>query len=79
MLCSEAYVENEKEKTKLALTQAYATAAWSRTKKMPKLDTVLNDVSRKPRKKKQTTNEILESIKVINATLGGVENGKGIR
>lgn len=70
-LYSEGYAEKTKEANKLALTQAYATAVWSRAKKMPKLETILKGLDKKPRKKKQTAEEILETIKVLNTAFGG--------
>lgn len=70
-LYSGGYAESEKDKAKLAMTQAYATAVWSRVKKVPKLDTILKNLDKKPRKKKQSAEELLETIKALNTALGG--------
>jgi hypothetical protein len=70
-LYSEGYAEKEKEANKLALTQAYASAVWSRAKKIPKLETILKGMDKKPKKKKQSAEELLETIKALNIAFGG--------
>lgn len=64
----EAYTENEEERSKELIIQAYYTEAFARMKKLPKLDKILN--STKP-KKKQTAEEMLRVVEELNRRLGG--------
>lgn len=64
----EAYTENEEERSKELIIQAYYTEAFARIKKLPKLEKILN--STKP-KKKQTDEEMLRVVEELNRKLGG--------
>jgi replication initiation and membrane attachment protein DnaB len=66
----ECYVDNQTNKYKDLITQAYFTAYFQRVKKMPKLEKLLNDVDRKL-KKQQTAEEMFEVVKRLNSALGG--------
>lgn len=65
-----AHHENLKEEFKDTLRLAWYTAAFTRAKDLPKLETVLADVSDK---KKQTSEEMMAMAKMLNATHGGIE------
>ena len=71
-LCVESYCEAEEERSKQLIAQAYYVEAFARMKKLPKLEKILN--STKP-KKKQTTDEMLATVKKLNAMFGGEVNG----
>ena len=64
----EAYTEDEEERSKELIIQAYYTEAFARMKKLPKLEKILN--STKP-KKKQTDEEMLRVVEELNRKLGG--------
>lgn len=64
--------EIEQYRNEQSITQAYMTAAWQRSKKMPKLSEVLKKV--KP-KKPMTSEQMLDEIKKLNAAFGGTVNG----
>lgn len=64
----EAYTENEEERSKELIIQAYYTEAFARMKKLPKLDKILK--STKP-KRKQTDEEMLRVVEELNRKLGG--------
>ena len=63
----EAYIENEEERSKELIIQAYYTEAFARIRKLPKLEKILN--STKP--KKQTDEEMLRAVEELNKRLGG--------
>lgn len=69
-LCIESYAEVEEERSKQLIIQAYYTEAFARMKKLPRLKDLLKD-----KKKKQTTDEMLETVKKLNAMFGGEING----
>ncbi len=64
----EAYTENEEERSKELIIQAYYTETFARMKKLPKIEKILN--STKPRKK-QTAEEMLRVVEELNRRLGG--------
>lgn len=64
----EGYTEREEERSKELIAQAYYTEAFSRMKKLPKLEKILN--ASKP-KKKQTDEEMLRVVEELNRRLGG--------
>lgn len=65
-LCIESYAEVEEERSKQLIAQAYYTEVFARMKKLPKLKDLLKD-----KKKKQTTDEMLATVKKLNAMFGG--------
>ena len=69
-LCIESYAEVEEERSKQLIAQAYYTEVFARMKKLPKLKDLLKD-----KKKKQTTDEMLATVKKLNAMFGGEVNG----
>ena len=69
-LCVEGYCEAEEERSKQLIAQAYYVEAFARMKKLPKLKDLLKD-----KKKKQTTDEMLATVKKLNAMFGGEVNG----
>lgn len=64
-LCVEAYSEIRKERMQELVIQAYYTEAFARMKKLPKLKDLLKE------KKKQSSEQMLETVKRLNAMLGG--------
>lgn len=64
----EAYIENEEERSKELIIQAYYTEAFARMKKLPKLEKILNSTKSK---KKQTDEEMLRVVEELNRRLGG--------
>lgn len=64
----EAYTEDEEERSKELIIQAYYTESFARMKKLPKLDKILK--STKP-KRKQTDEEMLRVVEELNRKLGG--------
>lgn len=64
----EAYTENEEERSKELIIQAYYTEAFARMKKLPKLDKILNSTKSK---RKQTDEEMLRVVEELNRKLGG--------
>ena len=72
VICIEGYIAINTESLKEAITVAYMGAAWQRSKKMPRLETVLSKIdgtTRKKTKKKQTPEEMLEVAKAITDNL----------
>lgn len=61
----EAYYEREQEISKRGLTLAYLTAAWARSKKMPKPESVIGKI------KEPSEGDALAEIKKLNAAFGG--------
>lgn len=64
----DAYVEHETAEFKQGLTMAYMGASWQRSKKMPRLETVLNKVdgtTRRKKKKAQTPQEMMAVFKAM--------------
>lgn len=64
----------ERDKWKLAMWQAWNTAAMSRARKMPSLERLMSKMDDKP--KRQTKKEIWGTIEMIHAMLGGKTVGK---
>jgi hypothetical protein len=56
----------------LSIMQAWITANWARSKRMPNLDKVLNQ--NKPKQKEMTDEQMLNQIKALNAMFGGAVN-----
>lgn len=72
IICIEGYVSTHTESLKEAITVAYMNASWQRSKKMPRLETVLNKIdgtTRKKTKKAQTPEEMLAVAKAVTENL----------
>lgn len=72
IICIEGYVATHTESLKEAITVAYMGAAWQRSKKMPRLESVLSKIdgtTRKKTKKAQTPEEMLAVAKAITENL----------
>jgi hypothetical protein len=69
----EAFEEKSKREQEAQLTTAYLTAYWHRVKKMPSLKEVLG--IKKKEKRKQTAEEMLETVKRLNEMFGGSVKG----
>lgn len=67
----DSFVKKEKQRQKELVTLAYYIEGFARQKKLPKLEKLINDID-KAGKKKQTTEEMLETVKKLNAMFGGV-------
>lgn len=65
-----AYVDKVKLENENSLAVAYTNAALQRSKKMPPLKELIKD---KP--KQQTTEQMLATVKHLNAMFGGEVNG----
>lgn len=62
IICAEEYVAAHIGSFKEAITVAYMNAAWQRSKKMPRLETVLKKIdgtTRKEKKKAQSPEEMV--------------------
>jgi hypothetical protein len=69
MLIAENYNYLRQQQREDMLTQAYLTAAWSRTqKRLPSLKQILEDS--KP-KKPQTDEQMLDVVKLLQTQFGG--------
>lgn len=66
----EEYNEKQKTEAKEKLILTYLNAAWVRTKRMPNLKRLLNQIDH-AQLKPMTAEQILERVKQINAALGG--------
>lgn len=64
------YVKKEKQRQKELVTLAYYIEGFARQKKLPKLEKLMNDID-KTDKKPQTTDDMLETVKKLNALFGG--------
>lgn len=63
IICAEEFVAAQIGSFKEAVTVAYMNAAWQRSKKMPRLESVLKKIdgtTRKEKKKAQTPEEMYE-------------------
>lgn len=67
---AKAYNDKQKQKQEDLIVLQYMNAAWQRSKKMPALNEV---IERKP--KQQTTEQMLATVKHLNAMFGGEVNG----
>lgn len=63
------FVENQKEQYKMSIMNAYYTAALERQKRLPKFETLIKNIDKKAHNKKQSTEEMLNAIKAINANI----------
>jgi hypothetical protein len=66
----EEYNNLKIEEMKTLITQAYYTAAFERSKKLPNLSNVLNKMTLN-QKREMTSEEMLENIKRLNEAFGG--------
>lgn len=66
---------DNKNRTNLAIAQAWMTANWYRAKRMPDLDKVLT--KDKTEQKQMTDEQMLNQIKALNAMFGGAVNKDG--
>lgn len=66
----DSFVKKEKQRQKELVTLAYYIEGFARQKKLPKLEKLINDID-KADKKKQTTEDMLETVKKLNAMFGG--------
>jgi len=64
------YIDDEKMKNKYMIAQAWHTESFSRMKKLPKLNRVLESMDKK-NSEPMTPESMLEEIKRINAQFGG--------
>lgn len=64
----EAFTDKLKFEAKERITQSWMTAAFYRSKKMPKLEKLLKDMDGK---QAQTPEDMLEVVKRLNAKFGG--------
>ncbi|WP_019534208.1 hypothetical protein [Paenibacillus ginsengihumi] len=69
MLAVEAYNDRRQQEREQMLTQAYLTAAWQRTRKLPKLKKVLEDSRPRAAAKVQTPEQMLAITKMIHRAL----------
>ena len=69
----DAYEIEEKLQHEKDMAVAYLTAYWHRVKKMPSLKEVLG--IKKPAKRTQTPEEMLETVKRLNEAFGGTVSG----
>ncbi len=53
------------------MAAAYLSAALSRTKKMPKFDTIVKHVDKE--KKQMTSEQMYQKVKQLNVAFGGVQ------
>lgn len=67
----EEFYHNKEIESKNDITIAYMTAYWHRVKKMPDLNKLLD--RKAPVKKQQTDENMLATIRALNAALGGKE------
>ena len=72
---SEQIIESKKQdienKIDVALITAYFAAGWQRSKKLPKLDSVLKKTKKKRKQPTQEPEKMLDTIKMIHAMCGG--------
>ena len=66
----DAYMEEQMDKTRLAIVQAFYTAALGRAKKMPKLDELLKKIEQR-KKRKMTAEEMFAVVRQLHAAFGG--------
>jgi hypothetical protein len=64
------YIDDEKMKNKYMIAQAWHTEHFSRLKKLPKLNKVLENIEKK-NSEPMTPESMLEEIKRMNAQFGG--------
>lgn len=68
--CAKHYHKRKEEENERTIIQAYMTAAWQRSKRMPDLDHVLNK-SRGEEQVDQSAEQMLTMAKILNARFGG--------
>lgn len=73
IMCGEAHEKNMSEHFKTAMIAAWFNAFWLRGGEMPNFETLMNTLDGKqPEIIEMTDEEIFETIKVLNASLGGI-------
>lgn len=65
---AESYLERKEIESEERILQAYLTALWSRTKKMPNINKILK---REKENKVMTDDEMLKQVMKLNALFGG--------
>ncbi|MCG8484645.1 MAG: hypothetical protein MJA31_15135 [Clostridia bacterium] len=70
-LYAEVHQENEKSEYNNLMAAAYLGAALSRTKRMPKFDTIVKHVDKE--KKQMTSEQMYQKVKQLNVAFGGVQ------
>lgn len=63
-----AYSNRIKSQQEENILQAYFTATWSRSKKLPNIEKILNKLSPP---KEMSNEEMLNKVKMLNAMFGG--------
>ena len=67
----DGWQENQKEKFSELISLAWYTAAFSRQEKLPPLKGLLQQLENTQQHQKQTDEEMLAMVKVLNAAFGG--------
>jgi hypothetical protein len=67
----DGYKRHEKRRVNELLSLAWHIALFERQKKLPALDTILQDEQKEHRK--QTVDEMIAVVKLLNAAYGGIE------
>lgn len=78
--CGEAHEVNTSNQFKSAMIAAWFNAYWLRGGEMPNFETLMSTLDGKTQEVKEMTDEeIFETIKVLNASLGGevIDTRKG--
>lgn len=75
-LAIEAYGEKKQAEMQEQLTYFWLGEYWHRTKKLPSLKEVIRSLMKEQNKKAMTDEEMLNTVKMLNAQFGGnVESG----
>lgn len=75
-LYSQGYADAQGDKYRLAIAQAYYTAMLERQKRIPPLESLTKHIDKKPvSKKKQSPEEMLAAVKIIDAAIKGRKHG----
>lgn len=70
-LYAEVHEKNKKDEYNNLMAAAYLSAALSRTKKMPKFDSIIKKED--TGKKQMTSEQMYQKVKQLNAVFGGVQ------
>ena len=74
MLAVEEYQDRMRIENEARIVQAYMTAVWARSKRMPSLRQVLRDFDAKARMRSQSPEEMLAIVKMLHRK---IEKGGG--
>jgi hypothetical protein len=75
-ICMEGEAERRKAEYRLALFEAWHSAAFQRAKRMPKLQNVMKQVSKGNKKRDLTPDQIWAGFRMHNAAMRGRDNRK---